>query len=430
MLNETAGLGAVDCQAVYSSWLISHVGWDANYEVGTENPPPDGKIYSGNWQYSDQFYAYKVQFWGYEKPKPFLPTNFIPDLSANAGEQYSTDKSTLPIRNWVVLRPQYDLCGNATNYQVIGWNPFGDGMSGWNIISNALGYAPIVTSACSGITTNWIVYHQGVWIPWICNRYWQASGFELLRHSTLYFPQLMVTNYGVRSVGVNLNQTPPPFVSAGTGASHVEYFYDSTLAQFGIPLWFGGAMTVFQSDPQVYNHLPNSTDEPSLTGMADAVWQGWHTNRTATATNYAVVLKTSTNVILPPMPTTLVSMLNTPATPNLITNITSTNQFVILTNIIVNAQPIYQRTTLYSKDDSTLGVNYGTPLITYTGKVEESQISSNAVSFLQSYPSNTWNLSMATNGMADGGFRTVNSNGAALVDLWMSNGVIHMKSRW
>ena len=46
------------------------------------------------------------------------------------------------------------------------------------------------------------------------------------------------------------------------------------------------------------------------------------------------------------------------------------------------------------------------------------------------YVSNTWNLVSITNGMANGSIKTVNSNGATLVDVWMSNSIPVLKPRW
>ncbi|MDR3459087.1 MAG: tail fiber domain-containing protein, partial [Verrucomicrobiae bacterium] len=43
------------------------------------------------------------------------------------------------------------------------------------------------------------------------------------------------------------------------------------------------------------------------------------------------------------------------------------------------------------------------------------------------YPSNTWSMAAITNGMADGGFWTGNSNGQALVSVNLSNGVVRIK---
>jgi hypothetical protein len=45
----------------------------------------------------------------------------------------------------------------------------------------------------------------------------------------------------------------------------------------------------------------------------------------------------------------------------------------------------------------------------------------------QTYPSSTWDLFAATNGMKPGDFRLVNSNGMAQVDIWMSNSVPWIK---
>ena len=46
------------------------------------------------------------------------------------------------------------------------------------------------------------------------------------------------------------------------------------------------------------------------------------------------------------------------------------------------------------------------------------------------YPSNTWNLGTITNGMKSGDVITVNSNGVALVDVWMSNSVPILHRHW
>jgi hypothetical protein len=51
-------------------------------------------------------------------------------------------------------------------------------------------------------------------------------------------------------------------------------------------------------------------------------------------------------------------------------------------------------------------------------------ISTNAPQY---YSSNTWSLFSATNGMANGAFKLVNSNGAALISVWLSNGVPILK---
>lgn len=47
-----------------------------------------------------------------------------------------------------------------------------------------------------------------------------------------------------------------------------------------------------------------------------------------------------------------------------------------------------------------------------------------------SYPSNTWNLAVITNGQLNGEIRTTPSNGVTLVDVWMSNGVPVLKPHW
>jgi hypothetical protein len=46
------------------------------------------------------------------------------------------------------------------------------------------------------------------------------------------------------------------------------------------------------------------------------------------------------------------------------------------------------------------------------------------------YPSNTWSLATITNGMRNGDIITVNSNGLKLVDVWLSNSVPILKTRW
>jgi len=45
------------------------------------------------------------------------------------------------------------------------------------------------------------------------------------------------------------------------------------------------------------------------------------------------------------------------------------------------------------------------------------------------YPSNTWNLATITNGMPNFSFWQGNSNGQALVSLFLSNGVVRIKQQ-
>ncbi|MEI8289586.1 MAG: hypothetical protein WCH99_08930 [Verrucomicrobiota bacterium] len=445
-------VGRIEGSIPLGTWNVSHSGWVQTYDFYTDDPPVDGKVYTGYFQTSDHFDHYKVQMWGYEKPKPYFPTNFIPRISATGDNSGSwgdfNNQYTLPIgiENYIILRPQTNACGGITNYLVIGWNPYGT-LTGWQIYSNAFGYAPENPPYCyldgtggGFFTTNWLVYHQGIWFPQnTIDNYRTSTPWDYDSQHSSYelFSRYDIVDYNTASTGVNLNP-PGRFNFGGIGGSPFLISFDTFWLQYynhNLTKWASSPHSDYgflsADDPVIYKHPVTLTDEPSLVNYPSAVWYCWWTNATSYATNYAYVLKTSASVTLPPIPPILTLFLTkSPALTTLMTNIGSTNMVMIVTNIIVNAQPIYQRTTLYSKDDSTLGINQvGTPLITYTGSVEPVQLSTNTVAFLRSYPSNTWDWNAVTNGMKDGEFRVAPSNGAALVDLWNSNGYIRMSAR-
>ena len=430
-----SGSGEVIADGSYGmdDWLVSWAG-RVSSSIPTDNPPIDGKVYTGGWDWSgtgEGGHSFQVIFSGYTKSIPSFPTNFIPSLGAGESAGNS-DTQTLPLwlKNYIVLRPQTNACGSITNYLVIGWNPYGS-MSGWLIYSNAFGYVPAVVNDCTSgkFTTNWLVYHQGVWFPYDCIVQYQGL---TTKRSVALFPAQVSTNYGVDLVGVHLNNQSGNgssfFLTIGTSALTFDLFYTT---YYNLSKWVFPGTDYYESDPVIWSNQPTYIDEPSFATMSGVVWQPWFTNRTSTSSNYVYVMKTDSSVSLPAMPDNLVDFFtHTPSTPLMLTNVFATNQMVVVTNTIINAQPIYQYTKLYSRDDSALGINQaGTPIVTYTGQVEAANLSSNAVAYVRDYPSNTWNWNSVTNGMKDGGFRTAPSNGAALVDLWMSNGVVRMWSR-
>lgn len=131
----------------------------------------------------------------------------------------------------------------------------------------------------------------------------------------------------------------------------------------------------------------------------------------------------NTNLLLTTYATNLLSGWVVQSTTNLLVPMTMTTNYTLTTNtgVCTFAIPITMSSPTYFcriVDLFTNSVQVGAPLVVNAATTQNSG---------EYYPSNTFNLSAITNTMGNFGFWTGNSNGQALISLFLSNGVVRIK---
>ncbi len=348
---------------------------------GSYQANANGYSLTGDLGYIGGTFTATIAFSGFPDQYSGVPPGFVPVIPIG---------QTVPLwitnMEYIVLQAVTNNCGYVTNYNVIGWNPYGNTMNGWQIYTNSLHYAPPAPPECSAITTNFIVFHQQVWVPDICFvpntinvNDWNA-GINVASQGVAL--QGSLVNFGAPAIGVNLNQNK---YATWFGVNLSSQFSTFWLNYYGLGNIISNGVVLAASPAASYATEPTTGQEPAINSYTGSYWQPTFTNITALSTNYTYFFTIpgasgGRPPIAAPNAAVLSSLLPAVA-PTTSTNY-STNQFIITRTTNNIAVPVFASTVLQAHGDSTLGINSGTPVTSYSGLLYANQLDATVYSLI------------------------------------------------